>query len=75
MQVTTGKVNQLGLEKSYFENYSREDSSVDEPERVSRKPQDNRAKKHNHRDKRKPDGQKNHRKKSFFGSIFSAFSK
>ena len=25
MQVTTGKVNQMGLEKSYFENYSRDE--------------------------------------------------
>ena len=34
MQVTTGKVNQLGLEKSYFENYSRDDHHHEEaPER------------------------------------------
>lgn len=28
MQVTTGKVNQLGLEKSYFDNYSRDDEEA-----------------------------------------------
>lgn len=76
MQVTTGKVNQLGLEKSYFENYARDDHHEEAPERhQNRKPRDDKFKKqHNHRDKKKFDP-RNNRKKSFLGSIFSAFTK
>ncbi len=78
MQVTTGKVNQLGLEKSYFENYARDDHHEEAPERHQhRRPRDDNKfkKQHNHRDKKKFDPRNNNRKKSFLGSIFSAFTK
>lgn len=78
MQVTTGKVNQLGLEKSYFENYARDDHHEEAPERNQpRRHRDDKFKKqHHHRDKKKFDNRNNNnRKKSFLGSIFSAFSK
>lgn len=77
MPVTTGKVNQLGLEKSYFENYSQGDDSEEESERPnSRRPRDNNFKKHNNRrDKKKFDPRNNNRKKSILESVFSIFSK
>jgi len=82
MQVTTGKVNQLGLEKSYFENYSREDDREDDADRQNRRPRNNNDKfrKNNNRrgggDRRKFDQRNNNGpKKSFIGSVFSIFSK
>jgi ribonuclease E len=81
MQVTTGKVNQLGLEKSYFENYSREDDREDDADRQNRRPRNNNDKfrKNNNRrgggDRRKFDQRNNGPKKSFIGSVFSIFSK
>lgn len=75
MQVTTGKVNQLGLERSYFENNSRDEDFA---------PEDNRDRHHNkkfqgkfkknNRDRRKFDN-RDTRKKSFLGSIFASFGK
>lgn len=76
MQVTTGKVNQLGLEKSYFESSS-EDEQSEEPARNQKKNRNNNSKprknNNNRRDKRKPNNRNN--KKSLLGSFFSAFSK
>lgn len=74
MQVTTGKVNQLGLEKSYFENYSRDEDSGSENDRERhhhKKFRGNKFKK-NQQDRRKFDSRDNN-KKSLLGSIFSAF--
>ena len=80
MQVTTGKVNQLGLEKSYFENYSRNDSEYSEEEdydKNRRKPNHNHNnKKHNHRrDNKRRFDQRIAPNKSLLKSIFSIFSK
>lgn len=80
MQVVTGKVNQLGLEKSYFEGYTN-DSSEDEVE-------DNSNRSHNHNKKyrdrdnnRRRGGKNNNRgdrrryeepeKKSLLSKLFS----
>ena len=60
MQVTTGKVNQLGLEKSYFENYSRDgdereevrDRNCDQDQNRSRDQDQNRRKNHDHKSRR-----------------------
>jgi ribonuclease E len=76
MQVTTGKVNQLGLEKSYFESYYREEPSEDNRERNDRKPRHDKFKKHHRdRDRRRSDNRGNNnngqRKKSFLSSLFS----
>ena len=80
MPVTTGKVNQLGLEKSYFENLSQGDEREEESDRGNnRRPRNdnnNYRKNNNRRDKRKFDPRNNNnRKKSFLGSVFSIFSK
>jgi len=78
MQVTTGKVNQLGLEKSYFDNYSRDEDVVREEvvEHNRRKPQqDHKFKKHHHRNDRRKFDNRNEKKKSFLGSLFSGFGK
>lgn len=79
MQVVTGKVNQLGLEKSYFENYSRderEESRHDSDHRNNNKKFRGDKFKKNRRggnDRRRYDDRQDQRK-SFLGSIFSAFS-
>jgi ribonuclease E len=77
MQVTTGKVNQLGLEKSYFENYPQRESSADEElDKSYKKPYDNRSKrnrKDNNPNRKKFDDRGSDQKRSFLGSIFSAF--
>ncbi len=74
MQVTTGKVNQLGLEKSYFDNYSREEESFDDDsDRNYRKNRNNdkhRKNRRDNRDRRRFDD-RSEKKKSFLGSIFS----
>ena len=81
MPITTGKVNQLGLEKSYFDSYSKDDRSADEEndrggQRRPRNNNNNKFKKNNRYDKKRPDNRNNNEpKKSFLGSIFSAFSK
>jgi ribonuclease E len=78
MQITTGKVNQLGLEKSYFENFNQEDRKED-LENYRRKPSGNndnqRFKKNNHNRDRKKFENRNEPKKSLLGSIFSKFLK
>ena len=78
MQVTTGKVNQLGLEKSYFENFNQENHK-EEPENHRRKPSANndhqRFKKNNNNRDRKKFENRNEPKKSFLRSIFSNFLK
>jgi ribonuclease E len=82
MQVTTGKVNQLGLEKSYFENYSRDGDEREEVRDRSRDQDQNRRKNHDHKSRRPRHGDRrkfddrsngNEKKKSILGSIFSAF--
>ncbi len=75
MQVTTGKVNQLGLEKSYFDNNSPEDETS-ESTRGNRKPRDNNRRKNNNRrdrDNRDRGGnnRNNENSKSFLGRLFS----
>ncbi len=73
MQVTTGKVNQLGLEKSYFDNASSGDEAALESDRGNRKPRDNNRRKNNNRRGDNRDRLNNNRneKKSFFGKLFS----
>lgn len=69
MQVTTGKVNQLGLEKSYFDGYCEEESTG----RDNRRHQDNRKRNRRDRDNRGR-GTSNlggEKKGSFFGKLFS----
>lgn len=85
MQVTTGKVNQLGLEKSYFENYSRDGDEREEVRDRNRDHDHNRRRNHDHRSKRNRHGDRRkfddragnsvEKKKSILGSIFSAFGK
>jgi ribonuclease E len=78
MQVTTGKVNQLGLEKSYFESYYRDENSE---ENASHNQKKHHNDKHNNRrnsryDRRRNDNRNNQqKKKSLIGSIFSVFGK
>jgi hypothetical protein len=80
MPITTGKVNQLGLEKSYFDGYSKDDRTDEDSDRGGqRRPRNNnnnKLKKNNRYDKKRSDNcHNNEPKKSFLGSIFSAFSK
>jgi ribonuclease E len=84
MKIVTGKVNQLGLEKSYFEeNYSNQDAPAEEnsdrrPHHQNRKSNKDNKFRNNRRDnnnnRRKFDDRSSN-KKSFLGSIFSAFSR
>src|SRR3989338_3608166 len=83
MQVTTGKVNQLGLEKSYFESY--ENRTSEEPENFNRRDRNKKFRdksrknrRTDNRDRRKfterRDGNRATNegvKKSFLGSLFS----
>lgn len=75
MEVVTGKVNQLGLEKSYFDNDGlsgekiNPDSGYDNYDRSRKR---NNNKRNNRRDNRRNDN-KGPQKRSFLGSIFSAF--
>ncbi len=80
MPITTGKVNQLGLEKSYFDSYSKDDHADGDNDRGGqRRPRNNnnnKFKKNNRYDKKRPNNRNNNEpKKSFLESIFSAFSK
>jgi len=80
MPITTGKVNQLGLEKSYFDGYSKDDRTDEDNDRnTQRRPRNNnnnKFKKNNRYDKKRPNNRNNNEpKKSFLESIFSAFSK
>jgi ribonuclease E len=68
MQVTTGKVNQLGLEKSYFDENS---GSADHGNRENRR---DRNRKKNRRDRnrdRDNNNRNNNEKKSLLGRLFS----
>lgn len=77
MPVTTGKVNQLGLEKSYFESYpqSEEREEESDPRNNNRRPRHDHSRKNNNRRDKKKFDPRNNRKKSFLGSVFSIFSK
>lgn len=70
LEVVTGKVNQLGLEKSYFENYSQD--SAEESDYSKRNSRSDRGRKNRRGNRRNNDRNK---KKSLLGSIFSAFKK
>ncbi|MBU6338691.1 MAG: Rne/Rng family ribonuclease [Rickettsiales bacterium] len=77
MEVATGKVNQLGLEKSYFDNYSDEKDSgnSDDNNFYNRKKRDKFRK--NNRDRRRNNNNRNdynNKKSSIIGSIFSMFA-
>ncbi len=77
MQVTTGKVNKLGLEKSYFENQIGEPEEQASPEthrRGPRKARDDKYKRNRRDNRRKPDD-RNNRQNSFLGTIFSVFKR
>lgn len=70
MQVTTGKVNQLGLEKSYYETESGNEEEVERPNRR------NRDRKKNRRDRdRNRDNNRRPEPKSIFGKLFSFVKK
>ena len=75
MQVTTGKVNQLGLERNYLDNSSSEEDVAPESDRGNRRPpRDNsRRKNNNRRDRDNRERVNNNRngKKSFFSKLFS----
>lgn len=73
MQVTTGKVNQLGLEKSYFDNNSEEDSSNRDNRRDRNPNRDNRKKNRRDRDRNRDRNNQGNRaqKSSFLGRLFS----
>lgn len=79
MEVVTGKVNQLGLEKSYFDDSSNDgkesfDNSREDNFNRNRRRNDNKFKKNN-RDRRKNNNRDyNNKKPSFVGSILSIFS-
>ncbi len=76
MEVVTGKVNQLGLEKSYLDDYSSdnsEDLGDDNSERKGRNPDRKNNKKRN-RNRKKFDGRNNNnrnKKPSGFGAFLS----
>lgn len=79
MEVVTGKVNQLGLEKSYFDDSSNNgkesfgNSGEDNLNR-NRRRNDNKFKKNN-KDRRKNNNRDyNNKKPSFVGSLLSIFS-
>jgi len=79
MEVVTGKVNQLGLEKSYFDDSSNNgkesfgNSGEDNLSR-NRRRNDNKFKKNN-KDRRKNNNRDyNNKKPSFVGSLLSIFS-
>jgi ribonuclease E len=75
MEVVTGKVNNLGLEKSYLDNYSESENSYSQPERS----QNNNFRRNRHRNrdhgKKHNKFNNNQNKKSLLGSVFSIFSK
>ncbi len=75
MQVTTGKVNQLGLERNYLDNSSSEEDVAPESDRGNRRPprDNNRRKNNNRRDRDNRERVNNNRngKKSFFSKLFS----
>lgn len=72
MQVVTGKVNQLGLEKSYFEGYSsnEEAGEIDREDRGNKRPRNDNKFHKNRRDKRRFDDRDNGKKKSLLESLF-----
>ena len=75
MQVVTGKVNQLGLEKSYLESSNEDDDSSESNRRFDRGNRGDRGKfKKNRRDRHRKFDDRN-KKKSLLGSIFSIFGK
>ena len=79
MEVVTGKVNQLGLEKSYFDDSSNNGkesfgNSVEDNLTRHRRRNDNKFKKNN-KDRRKNNNRDyNNKKPSFVGSLLSIFS-
>lgn len=79
MEVVTGKVNQLGLEKNYFDNSSDDSkdsfNNAEEGNRSRNNRNRNNKLKKNNRDNRKNNNKNNRNKKtSVIGSIFSIFS-
>ncbi len=77
MEVVTGKVNQLGLEKSYFESYSRDEKIDVTNNKTPNKTHPERHKKprqENHADRRRLQHSRE-KKESFLESIFSIFRK
>ncbi len=77
MEIVTGKVNQLGLEKSYFDQYSdnsRESESQNDGFNKNRRKFDNKFKKNN-RDRRKNGGNRDFKKPSIISSVLTIFSR
>ncbi len=74
MQVKTGKVNQLGLEKSYMDGYFQENDSLQEDNRVNQENRRNRHEKFKKRNRNKKRHNHNQEsQKSFIKSVFSGF--
>ena len=80
MQVVTGKVNQMGLEKSYFDAHVAEENEEVEENNSrhshnNKNRNNNRSKKgHQHNNDRRRNDHRGHKKPSLFDSIFSMFS-
>lgn len=77
MEVVTGKVNQLGLEKSYLDNYSSDDSEDFGNDNLDRKSRnsDNKNRRNRRNNRKKSDGRNHHdrnKKPSGIGSFLSA---
>ncbi len=75
MQVKTGKVNQLGLEKSYFENYSQDGDSHDDRHNNDhpRSRNEHKFKKNRHRNKRRFEQNNRDNKGGLLSSISKFF--
>ncbi len=72
MQVKTGKVNQLGLEKSYMDGYFQENDSAQEDNRANQENRRNRHEKFKKRNRNKRRHNQNQEsQKSFIKSVFS----
>ena len=74
MEVVTGKVNQLGLEKNYFDSPEEGKSKQNNREGNSgrnRRRNDNNSRRNN---KKRSNNRNSNKKKSLVGSIFSIFS-
>jgi ribonuclease E len=63
MQITTGKVNQMGFEKNYFENLDNEELNNDSNEDLRKNYQHHHDKNRNHKNHRHD--KKNHKKNDF----------
>lgn len=74
MQVATGKVNELGLEKEFMEDYPQIDDDYEEHSRPQRRNRNrNNNFKRNRNNKRRPRQGNTNKKKGLIDSVFSVF--